>query len=181
MKKPELFHQFMKKITALLKEYLLIQVEAGANIVQLFDSWGGIFAPQEYQQYIQPYNEEIISYVKANSQAVVTLFVKSGAGYFPFLSQGKADILGVDWTCSIALANQLSMNRKVLQGNLDPHVLLGRKADIDRHLDYILSQSQQCGKGYIFNLGHGIVPQTPTFNVAYLVERIKKFIQLKML
>ena len=172
---PKIFHSLMKIITKHSKEYLLMQIRAGANIVQIFDSWGGILSPIDYKNFIQPYNEEIIKYIATESNASSILFVKGGISYFPFLKNSSTNALGLDWTSSLTLAQQiLGDKNKTLQGNLDPLILLADKKTLHKKILLILEEAKKLNS-FIFNLGHGILPETPRENVKFLVEKVKEF------
>ena len=174
-KNPESFHSLMRRITQITKEFLLMQIDAGANIIQLFDSWGGLLSSQDYREEIQQYNEEILQFIAKKSDASSILFVKGNASFFSFLGESRADALGVDWSCSLSFARQLlSKKSKTLQGNLDPSVLLAKQKKINEKISSILEEAENLSS-FIFNLGHGILPETPVDNVLFLVEKIKNY------
>ena len=170
---PELYDQILSAITEVTKEYVLIQLENGADILQIFDSWGGILSPDDYEKFAAPYTEKIIKHIRAHSKKPITLFVKGAGCYFEKLAQSEADVLGVDWSLKLNEAATKSQNKKVLQGNLDPIALLGTKETIACKLDEIKKQTQSVR--HIFNLGHGIIPQTPVDNVKFAIDYWRSF------
>ena len=168
---PEAYHALMSKLTEATKLYLKMQLDAGAQMVQLFDSWGGILSEADYRKYAHGYSQDIISYLKKETGKPVIHFVKGAYGYFETVADSKADVLGVDWTVSLSKAAAACGNSKVLQGNLDPISLLAPQDVLAEKIDQVLAEAKGI-KGHIFNLGHGIIPETPVENVKFLVDRV---------
>ena len=165
---PKLYHKLLKAITKVTKDYLLMQVRNGADAVQIFDSWGGILSPRDYMTFAHPYTVEIIDFIKKNSDKPIIHFVKGAGSYFDKVAQSSADALGVDWTLDLDRAAELSNHKKTLQGNLDPLILLGSQQSIATQIDEIKQQSKNIR--HIFNLGHGIIPQTPVQNIKFAID-----------
>ncbi|NJN65482.1 MAG: uroporphyrinogen decarboxylase [Chloroflexaceae bacterium] len=166
---PQAWHLLMDKLTTLVSDYLLAQVEAGADAVQLFDSWAGALAPNDYAEYVLPYVQQSIARVRAQSQVPVIYFGTDMNGLLPLLRQTGADVLGADWR--IALDDFWSQvgDGFAVQGNLDPVVLFAPWPEIERRAADILHRA--AGRpGHIFNLGHGILTETPVEHVRQLVE-----------
>ena len=170
---PKAYHALLSAITESTKQYLKMQCDAGADMVQLFDSWGGILDPQDYMKFAHPYSQEIISYIKKETGKPVIHFVKGAYGYFEQVADSEADVLGVDWTVSLKKASEACGHSKVLQGNLDPISLLGSQDILEEKIARIVEDAKGT-KGHIFNLGHGIIPQTPMENVRYAVDAIHR-------
>ena len=170
-KDPITYHTLLEKITQMTQQYLLMQLEAGADIVQIFDSWGGILSRYDYLNYAHKYSVQIINFLKSKTAKPIIHFVKGSAGYFEEIAQSKADVLGVDWTLDLDKANTLCRRKKALQGNLDPLVLLGSQKVIAQQIDIIKKQTYNIR--HIFNLGHGIIPQTPVENVKFAIDYLK--------
>lgn len=171
-REPQTYAKLMSLITEVTKEYLKIQLDAGAQMVQIFDSWGGVLSRTDYKQFAHPYTCEIISYLKKTSSKPVIHFVKGAGSWFDAAADSAADVCGVDWTLDLNIARQLCNNKKVLQGNLDPIALFAPQDVLEKKIDAVLAQAQG-SKGHIFNLGHGIIPETPVDNVKFLVNKVQ--------
>ena len=168
MYSPKQWHQLMEKISEAVICYLKMQIEAGVHCVQLFDSWMGCLSPQIYQSYSLPYVQKIIQELKGT--VPIIYFGTGGAGFMDLVNQSGADVIGLDWqTPLIPTWNQLKM--KAVQGNLDPLALCGPMSFLKEQVDFILNQVKD-RPGYVFNLGHGIIPQTPVENVIEITRYI---------
>lgn len=169
---PETFKKLMELITKVTKIYLKMQLDAGAQMVQIFDSWGGVLSRHDYKKFAHPYTCEIISFLKKETSKPVIHFVKGAGTWFDAASDSQADVCGVDWTLDLNIAKELCGNKKVLQGNLDPIALLAPQDVLEEKIDLVLEQAKGL-KGHIFNLGHGIIPETPVENVKFLVKKVQ--------
>ena len=168
---PKVAHQLLQKITDLTIDYLLAQVKAGADAIQLFDSWGGLLSPQDYQQFSWPYLQQIINRLKTETQVIV--FGKGCWFALKEMSQSGAAALGVDWTCSAINARYLSGGHITLQGNFDPARLLSPIPEIRLGVKNMIDAF---GKDkYIVNLGHGILPNIPVDHAKAFVETVKSY------
>ncbi len=168
---PDVLHRLLGKLAETVTLYLNAQIEAGAQAVQLFDTWGGILSEPEYRQFILPYHQQIIRSLKRD-EAPVILYVNNSRGLLPLIAEADPDVISVDPTTSISDARQILGNRFALQGNLDPTALF-TKPEVLKPM--VLSQLANGGNtGYIFNLGHGILPPTPVENVRLLVNLVKE-------
>ena len=172
-REPETFHKLMRLITDVTKVYLKMQLDAGAQMVQIFDSWGGVLSRADYLKFAHPYSCEIISWLKKEASKPVIHFVKGAGAWFDAAANSEADVCGVDWTLDLDLAAKMCGNSKVLQGNLDPITLFAPQDILDEKIQLILAQAKGL-KGHIFNLGHGIVPKTPVENVKFVVDRVRE-------
>lgn len=137
--------------------YTAAQVEAGAQIIQVFDSWVGALNVQDYRYYIKPAMNKLISGIKAKYNVPVILFGVGASHLADEWNSLPIDVLGLDWRLSIKEANAMNIN-KTLQGNLDPSLLLAPWDVIEERLKVILDQGMEHGK-HIFNLGHGVFPE----------------------
>ncbi|MDI6800915.1 MAG: uroporphyrinogen decarboxylase [Thermodesulfovibrionales bacterium] len=172
---PELFNNLMAKITDVVINYLHSQISAGVQAVQIFDSWAGILSPVDFQGFALPYVKKIISALKSKYDIPVIYFAFNGSTMLKLVKQSGADVLGLDWRIDIADAAD-AVNREVsLQGNLDPCTLFGTKDLIKARVANILN-SAKGAKGHIFNLGHGILPETPVENAIAMVEAVHALI-----
>jgi uroporphyrinogen decarboxylase len=168
---PELAHQLLQKITDATISYLQAQVKAGADTVQVFDSWAGSLSPEDFKTFAQPYLLQIADAVKEH--APVILFPKGSWYALKDLSQSSASGIGLDWSVTPQMARQLTGNRITLQGNFDPAKLLAPipviKKAVKEMIDGFGTQA------YIANLGHGITPNVPVDHAKAFVEAVKEY------
>ncbi|MBI5640612.1 MAG: uroporphyrinogen decarboxylase [Nitrospirae bacterium] len=169
---PGLFEGLLEKITATVIEYLSAQIKAGAQAVQLFDSWAGILAPYDYEHIIFPHVRTAIKALKKFDVPVI-YFVNDCAGLLKIVKKCGADVVGVDWRVDMAKAAKKLGKRVAIQGNLDPCVLFAPKEHIEERVQDILNKAESA-KGHIFNLGHGILPETPVENAIAMVEAVHR-------
>ena len=166
---PELAHALLQKITDVTLTYLKAQVTAGANLVQLFDSWAGILSPSQYSEFATPYISQIC---EAIQDVPVTVFAKGAFFAREEIGQLDCQVVGLDWNMDIRESRTLIPN-KTLQGNLDPCVLYAEKTEIKKHT---LEMVKAFGKQrYIANLGHGVYPDTDPEKVKYFIDTIKSY------
>ncbi len=172
---PDLLKQLLHKITQSTIAYLSAQIEAGADALMIFDTWGSILTTPAYFEFSLKFMQEIVTAVKARyPQTPITLFTKGGALWLEPMAQTGCDALGLDWTSEISAAHARVGQKVALQGNLDPTILLAGPEATTQETKRILD-SMASKPGFIFNLGHGILPQTPIESVAALVETIKAY------
>ncbi len=167
---PQTWHQLMGKLAQVIADYLSAQVEAGAQAVQLFDSWVGALAPEEYREYVMPYSKRIFQALQATG--VPTIHFGTGtASLLSAMQEAGGDVIGIDWQTPLDWAWERLGYQVAVQGNLDPTTLFAPLPELDRRVDRILRQA--AGRpGHIFNLGHGILPETPVEQVKHVVERV---------
>ena len=170
---PGLFRALMEKITATVVEYLSAQINAGAQAVQLFDSWAGILAPYDYENVIFPHVKAAIKALKKFDVPVI-YFVNDCAGLLKIVKKCGADVIGIDWRVDMAKAVKKLGRKYSIQGNLDPLVLFAPREHIEERVKDILFRAEPA-RGHIFNLGHGILPETPVENAIAMVEAVHKF------
>ncbi len=166
---PELYARLMEKITDTVINYLQAQINAGVHAVQVFDSWAGILSPFDFEKYALPYVQKIIAAFKG--KVPVIYFAFNASAMLKKVKQSGADILGIDWRIDIADAVSALGNDVAVQGNLDPCLLFGTKDSIKDGVSRIL-QGAKGAKGHIFNLGHGILPETPVDNAKTMVQAV---------
>lgn len=170
---PGLFKALMEKITATVVEYLSAQIKAGAQAVQLFDSWAGILAPYDYENVIFPHVKTAIKALKKFDVPVI-YFVNDCAGLLKIVKKCGADVIGIDWRVDMAKAAKKLGKKYSIQGNLDPLVLFAPREHIEDRVKDILFKAEPA-RGHIFNLGHGILPETPVENAIAMVEAVHKY------
>ncbi len=170
---PGLFKVLMEKITATVVEYLSAQINAGAQAVQLFDSWAGILSPCDYENVIFPHVKAAIKSLKKFDVPVI-YFVNDCAGLLKIVKKCGADVIGIDWRVDMAKAAKKLGKKYSIQGNLDPLVLFAPKEHIEDRVKDILFKAEPA-RGHIFNLGHGILPETPVENAIAMVEAVHKY------
>ncbi|MFC6645346.1 uroporphyrinogen decarboxylase [Granulicella cerasi] len=162
----------MEKLITVLTEYAQQQVNAGADVIQIFDSWAGALSISDYREYCLAATTELVRRVQAMGVPVIYFGVDT-ASLLPTMKETGADVLGLDWRTPLDGARQTLGANIAVQGNLDPITLFAPQEVIERRVKEILEQNAK-QPGHIFNLGHGIVPQTPVDNVIFVGELIKK-------
>ncbi len=174
-KTPELAHQLLDKLSQSIIKYLIGQIQSGASAVQIFDSWGGVLSPADFQQFSLQYMQQIVDGLKAAGFAdtPIILFSKGANQSLTALSQTGCHGLGVDWTIDISKAQSLTGDRVALQGNLDPATLYAPDAFIDNAVKKVIDEYGD-QPGHVFNLGHGMQPDMQPEKVAVLVDAVRK-------
>jgi uroporphyrinogen decarboxylase len=173
---PDAWHQLMAKLTALVADYLVAQAEAGADALQIFDSWAGALSPFDYAEFVLPYVKQCIATVRQGVPTTppIIYFGTDMGGLHALLRTLDADVIGADWRVNLDEAWAQLGPGFAVQGNLDPHTLLAPWPIIERRAADILQRA--AGRpGHIFNLGHGILPETPVENVRRLVEFVHSY------
>jgi uroporphyrinogen decarboxylase len=167
---PKTYGILMEKLTKSTINYLQSQIDGGCPVVQIFDTWAGILSPCEYAEKVFPYVDLLINSLK---NAHIIYFAKDSATFYKHIKDLKCSGIGVDWKIDLEDADSfLGRGEFVLQGNLDPVALFTDKETIKKMASLIVEKGKQL-KGHIFNLGHGILPETPVENVKYLVDLVK--------
>jgi uroporphyrinogen decarboxylase len=170
----ELFQGLMDKITEQVTAYLLAQAEAGVDALQIFDSWGGILTHHAFDKASLRYIKKVIVTLKRKTDIPVILFVKGGYPYLRELKNCFPDVVSLDWTINLQSARQLLGKQIAVQGNLDPAALCTNADSIRREVFRILRENNG-QPGHIFNLGHGILPETPEENVQVMVDAVREY------
>jgi uroporphyrinogen decarboxylase len=170
---PAVLHQLLTKLADAIAVYVRYQIDSGAQVVQMFDSWAGQLSPQDYDTFALPYQQRVFQQVKqTHPDTPLILLVSGSAGVLERMAQSGADVVTVDWSVDMADARARLGKHVKVQGNLDPGVLFGSKEFIR---DRILDTVRKAGNwGHILNLGHGVLPETPEENVAFFFETAKQ-------
>ncbi|MFZ4666661.1 MAG: uroporphyrinogen decarboxylase [Prochlorotrichaceae cyanobacterium] len=174
---PDLLHKLLGKIADNIARYVCYQIDSGAQVVQLFDSWAGQLSPMDYDRFALPYQQQIVRQVKAiHPDTPLILYISGSAGVLERMPLSGVDIVSVDWMVDMAEARQRLGAEVKVQGNMDPCVLFGSKETIrDRLIDTVRKAGKE---GHILNLGHGILPKTPEENAAFYFETAKQIHEL---
>jgi uroporphyrinogen decarboxylase len=179
--RPDLMHRMLEINADSVAIYLNAQIDAGAQAVMIFDSWGGVLADGAFQQFSLAYTARVLSQLKRDHEGVPIpriVFTKGGGLWLEEMANLDCDVLGVDWTVNLAKARQLVGDKKSLQGNLDPNILFAPAAQIEIEAAKVLDSfgvphaGPGAGSGHIFNLGHGISQHTPPDSVKVLVDAV---------
>lgn len=170
---PDTWHALMQKLARITEAYLRGQIRAGAQAVQIFDSWIGCLSPGDYQKFALPYTRQIIQGLKPE-QAPVIHFGTGTSALLELMKTAGSDIVGVDWRIELDAAWRRLGEDLGIQGNLDPVTLFGPLPEIRVRVEDILKRAGQ-RPGHIFNLGHGILPETPVEHVAAVADMVHEF------
>jgi uroporphyrinogen decarboxylase len=171
-KEPQIWHLLMEKLAQVVLLYLNAQIEAGVEAIQIFDSWVGCLSPSDYKEYVLPHMQYLISHLK--DSVPVIHFATNNANLLELMKEAGGDVIGVDWRIDLDKAWQRLDFKTAIQGNLDPAVLFAPVEVVREKAREILDKASGRA-GHIFNLGHGILPQTPVENVVALVEEVHNY------
>lgn len=173
MSDPTAWHLLMSKLSELVGQYLLEQARAGAQVLQLFDSWVGALSPADYREHVLPYSRRAIEIARQGNVPIIH-FSTNTSGMLDVIQEAGGDVIGVDWHIDLDTAWQRLRPGTAIQGNLDPVVLLAPWPEVEKRAKQILDQA--AGRpGHIFNLGHGILPQTPLDTVRRLADLVHEY------
>ncbi|MPV86854.1 uroporphyrinogen decarboxylase [Ostreibacterium oceani] len=176
---PKLLHALLDKLVDAVSDYLVAQIEAGAQALMIFDTWGGLLTPAAYETFSQQKMAEIVARLPKNhdgQRIPVVLFTKGGMRNLPGFVAAGTDAIGLDWTADLSDAKAIVGNQLALQGNLNPNILLSSSETIETEVKKVLASygNVHSGQGHVFNLGHGITPDVPPENMAALIEAVKQ-------
>jgi uroporphyrinogen decarboxylase len=178
--RPDLMHHILSTNAAAVAQYLNAQIDAGAQAVMIFDSWGGALADGAYQEFSLEYMQQVLGQLKRDKDGVripAVVFTKGGGLWLDQIADIGADAVGLDWTVNLGRARALVGHKVALQGNLDPAILFASgeqiRAEVERSL--ISYGVPSAGSGHVFNLGHGISQFTPPESVTAMVEAVHRF------
>ncbi len=167
---PHTWHRLMEKLARVIADYLAAQVAAGAQAVQLFDSWVGALSPDDYREYVLPYSQAILKSVQTTGAPAIH-FGTGTACLLPWLKEAGGQIIGLDWQTPLDWGWSQLGHSVGVQGNLDPTALFAPEGELLGRVDRVLAQAG--GRpGHIFNLGHGLLPETPVEAVQRVVEYV---------
>lgn len=174
---PAMLHQLLSKLADNIGIYACHQIDCGAQVIQLFDSWAGQLSPMDYRTFALPYQQQVVRHIKAkHPETPLILYISGSAGVLELMGESGVDIVSVDWTLDMAEARYRLDPSMAVQGNVDPAALFGSREFIrDRILDTVRKAGR---RGHILNLGHGILPGTPEDNAAFFFETGKQLDQL---
>lgn len=165
---PDAWHLLMEKLAKVVGEYLFAQVRAGAQVLQVFDTWIGELTPTDYKERVLPYTKKSIEIAREANVPIIYFGTNTG-GLLELMCETGCDIIGIDWRINLSTAWDRLGNGVGIQGNLDPASLFASWEEVRRRAQFVLDQAR--GRpGHIFNLGHGILPETPVDNVGRLVD-----------
>jgi len=176
-KQPEILHQLLDKLSLSVIDYLNAQIRSGAQVVQIFDTWGGALSHSAYLEFSLAYMEKIVAGLikHADGRDVpVILFTKGGGHWLEAMADTGCHCLGLDWTVDIGQARQRVGDKVALQGNMDPAVLRSDPSIIRSEINAILTSFGD-HQGHIFNLGHGITPDIDPDNVKVFIDAVHEF------
>lgn len=169
--------ELMRRIARVVSQFAAQQVNAGADAIQVFDSWVGALSPSDYARFVLPHTKVLIAELKATGAPVI-YFGTGTATLLPHMKQTRAEVIGVDWRLPIDDAFEMLGENYAVQGNLDPVVLFAPEAEVRRQVREVLDRVG--GRiGHIFNLGHGILPETPVENVLALVDEVHAYSRVR--
>jgi uroporphyrinogen decarboxylase len=172
LRDPGAWNALLGRIARSVAAYLRAQIAAGVQAVQVFDSWVGCLGPDDYRRYVLPHSRAVLAALPAG--VPVIHFATGNPALLPLLAEAGGTVIGVDWRVRLDDAWQTVGHQRPVQGNLDPTVLLADRAEIRRRVRDILDQAS--GRpGHIFNLGHGVLPDTPVENAIALVDAVHEF------
>jgi len=170
---PDAWHALMDKLAQVAGDYLLAQAKAGAHVLQLFDSWVGQLNPDDYREFVQPYSRRALE-IASDAGVPLIHFGTNTNGMLEDIRDAGGDVIGVDWRIDLDVARGRLGDSVAIQGNLDPVALFAPWEQLKARARQVLDRAGD-KPGYIFNLGHGILPQTPVDNVKRLAEFVHDY------
>ena len=173
-REPELLRALLARLTDLTVGYLNAQIEAGAQAVQLFDTWAGMLGPSAYREWVLPIHREIAAKLDRDAAPLI-LYVNAGSHVLDFMLESGADVLSLDWRVDLPAAARRVGRRVSLQGNLDPCALaLPREAIFEQVRELVAAAAP--ARGHILNLGHGCLPDTPVEGVRAFTDAARALV-----
>jgi uroporphyrinogen decarboxylase len=168
----------MKKLSGVLSDYIVAQIRAGAQAVQVFDSWVGALSPQDYEVFVLPYSQRVLRAAAAMNVPVIH-FGTNTTTLLPLMKRAGGTVLGLDWRLPLDDGWKIIGHDRAVQGNLDPAILFAPLPEIKARVYDILRRAE--GRpGHIFNLGHGILQHTPVENVKAVVDMVHEYNTIKV-
>jgi uroporphyrinogen decarboxylase len=174
---PQVMHKLLDTLAQSVISYLNAQIEAGAQAVMVFDTWGGVLTPRDYKEFSLRYMQQIVDGINRqhNGQTIpVTLFSKGAGQWLDIMAETGCDALGVDWTMDLKDARKMVNDKVALQGNMDPCILYSSPQRIQEEVKTVLASYGQ-GNGHVFNLGHGIHQHIDPENVSVFIDSVHEF------
>jgi uroporphyrinogen decarboxylase len=170
---PEVWDELLRKLISVTEEYSLEQVRSGADVIQIFDSWVGCLSVEDYRKYVLPRTSELVQTIQKASGVPVIYFGTDSATLLPSMKETAAEVIGLDWRIPLDQGWKAVGNNQGVQGNLDPVLLFADWKEIKARAEEILRLARG-RNGHIFNLGHGILPETPVENVKNLARFVQE-------
>ena len=168
---PQVWHGFLEKVADVISAYLSYQIDAGVQVVQLFDSWVGTLSPADYREFVLPYSRRVIESV--GGRVPVIHFGTDTTSLLPLMKEAGGDVIGFDWRIDLAAAWEILGPDVGVQGNLDPITLYAPPEVIEKRVQEVLDRA--AGRpGHIFNLGHGILPTTPVEHAGFMIDAVHR-------
>ena len=174
MGRPDLWHELMVKMVGLVTRYLLAQARSGADALQLFDTWAGLLSPPDYERFALPYARQVVDAVSDTGLPII-YFSRATGGMLEAVARSRADVIGIDWSTDLGEGWRRLGPDVAVQGNLDPVALLADWPDLRQRAAEVM-KSAGSRPGHIFNLGHGVLRETPPDNVRRLVDFVHGFV-----
>jgi len=172
---PGLYHALMEKITEMDRRYLNMQIEAGAQTIQIFDTWGGLVSPHDFEKFVLPYSKKLIAGLNRKDIPII-YFVKGAGTMLELVKEAGSDVVGLDWHVDLGKARDILGADVAVQGNLDPSVLYAPNEYIEQEVQRILDENAD-RPGFIFNLGHGITPSVDPAKAIFMVDAVHRLSQ----
>jgi len=170
---PIAWHGLLDKLAIVVGDYLAAQARAGAQALQLFDSWAGALSPDDYEEYVLPHSQQVFGRLSETGVPLIH-FGTDTATLLPLMARAGGDVIGLDWRTPLDWGWAQVGAQRAVQGNLDPAALFAPRPELERRVRRVLAQA--AGRpGHIFNLGHGILPETPVDNVRAVVELVHEY------
>jgi uroporphyrinogen decarboxylase len=171
---PQAFDELLEKLVAVLAEYTTAQAKAGADVIQIFDSWVGCLSVEDYRRYVLPRTTELVKTLQCTTKVPIIYFGTDSTTLLPSMRETGAEVIGLDWRVPLDEGWKILDHKVAVQGNLDPVLLFAQWPELKARAEIILKQAN--GRpGHIFNLGHGILPQTPVQNVKDLAKFVHEY------
>jgi uroporphyrinogen decarboxylase len=171
---PEAWHRLMQLICEMTRDYLAAQIEAGAQAIQLFDSWVGCLSPEDYRAFVLPHSAWVLEELSGYGVPRIH-FGTNTSTLLELMKEADSEVIGVDWRMPIGRAREIIGPDFAVQGNLDPVLLMAPRELLVSRVQALLEQAN-AGHGYIFNLGHGVLPPTPMESVDALIQTVHGFL-----
>jgi uroporphyrinogen decarboxylase len=172
LEQPRLAHRLLERVAAATAAYAAAQVRSGAQAIQLFDTWAGLLGREEYREFALPYARRVLEALRETGVPRI-YFVLDAAHLLEDMRDCAAEVVGLDWRLDLREASARLGERFVLQGNLDPCVLLAQPATVERRARELL-RSGRALPGHVFNLGHGVLPETPVEQLEALIDAVHR-------
>ncbi len=169
---PELAHAILEKLSQTMIQYINAQIDAGAEAIQIFDTWAGLLPFHDFKEFSLQYIQKIVAELNRQNIPII-VFAKGSSIFYQELLSSKADVISLDWNSDLSRVKAELGSQVAVQGNLDPFILYSDQKTIKRYVKKLLD-SMKPFDGYIFNLGHGVLPDIPFDNIRFLVDCVKE-------